>query len=494
MPGFNFPNGYTYDAASNRTSLTAPDGSITTYGYDTLNRLNGLANSWAGSFGFSYDALSRRTQLDAAERDQRRATAYDSVSHLLSVLHQAGANTLDGASYTYDPAGNRTAKTNDLNAITSSYTYDPLYELTQVTQGASTTETYSYDFVGNRLSSSGVPTYNYNLVERVDIEFVRQGYTYDANGNTLSDAPGPLVSPGIARPSDSGCRIPVYFVEARPGSTIRGEGESTSSRPISREAFLYDGNNLIETVSGSEKPRSPDYANGGDLDQPYAELRSGTVSYFQEQDAANSVTSLSNSTGALANTYTYDSFGNVTNSTGTLRNPFQYTAREFDQETSLYYYRARYYDAETGRFISEDPMGFDAGVNFYAYVENNPINYIDPSGLCKEPNRFWNCVKNYYGFGTAATRIGTGLAGIPFPKSWVGEARALGSGPFTTLPSWLSKGAGTAASGTNLARMGGRIAGPIAIGGIVIDAAALAMCEADYVPQFIYTIAKYDPF
>ncbi len=61
-----YTNSYAYDAASNRTSLTAPDGSISTYGYDTLNRLNGLANSWAGSFGFSYDALSRRTQLTRA--------------------------------------------------------------------------------------------------------------------------------------------------------------------------------------------------------------------------------------------------------------------------------------------------------------------------------------------------------------------------------------------------------------------------------------------
>jgi len=63
VTGPAFTNSYTYDAASNRTSLTAPDGSISTYGYDTLNRLNGLANSWAGSFGFSYDVLSRRTQL-----------------------------------------------------------------------------------------------------------------------------------------------------------------------------------------------------------------------------------------------------------------------------------------------------------------------------------------------------------------------------------------------------------------------------------------------
>lgn len=155
-----YTNSYSYDAASNRTSLTAPDGIVSTYGYDTDNRLNALANTWAGSFGFGYDALSRRTQL-TRPNGVTTNYSYDSVSHLLSVLHQAGVNTLDGASCTYDAAGNRTAKTNYLNSTTSNYSYDPLYGLTQVTQGASTTETYSYDYVGNRLSSSGVPTYSY---------------------------------------------------------------------------------------------------------------------------------------------------------------------------------------------------------------------------------------------------------------------------------------------------------------------------------------------
>ncbi|MGB7602187.1 MAG: hypothetical protein WBM24_17910 [Candidatus Sulfotelmatobacter sp.] len=183
-----FTNRYTYDAASNRTSLTAPDGSISTYGYDTLNRLNGLANSWAGSFGFSYDALSRRTQL-TRPNGVNTNYSYDSVSHLLSVLHQAGLNTLDGASYTYDFAGNRTSKTNYLNGITSNYAYDTLYELTQVTQGAGTTESYSYDAVGNRLSSSGVPSYSYDPSNELTSNS-SGSYTYVANGNTLSDAQG----------------------------------------------------------------------------------------------------------------------------------------------------------------------------------------------------------------------------------------------------------------------------------------------------------------
>jgi len=90
--------------------------------------------------------------------------------------------------------------------------------------------------------------------------------------------------------------------------------------------------------------------------------------------------------------YAYDSFGKLTASTGTLTNPFQYTGREFDQETGIYEYRARYYDPSAGRFVSEDPINFWSGVNFYAYVGNSSVNLIDPSGL--QPG-WWNGVMNW---------------------------------------------------------------------------------------------------
>ena len=123
------------------------------------------------------------------------------------------------------------------------------------------------------------------------------------------------------------------------------------------------------------------YARTVNTDEPLSELRSGAASYYQ-QDALGSVTSLSSSAGSLADTYAFDSFGKLTLSTGTLANPFQYTGREFDTEIGAYYYRARHYDTDTGRFISEDPVGFDGdGPNFYAYVENDPTNAIDPWGL-----------------------------------------------------------------------------------------------------------------
>jgi RHS repeat-associated protein len=126
------------------------------------------------------------------------------------------------------------------------------------------------------------------------------------------------------------------------------------------------------------------YSQGAGIDEPLSELRSGAVSYY-EQDGLGSVTSLSGSGGALANTYTYDSFGNLTSASGAIANPYQYTGRDYDPETGLRYYRARYYDSMAGRFISEDPAHFNGGgVNFYRYVNNNPPNYTDSMGLAPD--------------------------------------------------------------------------------------------------------------
>ena len=88
----------------------------------------------------------------------------------------------------------------------------------------------------------------------------------------------------------------------------------------------------------------------------------------------------------------YDSFGKLTNSSGTLTNPFQYTGRESDPETGLYYYRARYYDPSTGRFLSEDPIRFAAGPVFYEYVNNGPVNNSDPWGLAPSSCGSKNCL------------------------------------------------------------------------------------------------------
>jgi RHS repeat-associated protein len=144
--------------------------------------------------------------------------------------------------------------------------------------------------------------------------------------------------------------------------------------------YAYDGDNLIEETNSSGTAVAR-YSQTQNIDEPLAMLRSAATGYFHA-DGLGSITSLSNAAGSIANTYTYDSFGKLTASTGSLVNPFQYTARESDPETGLYYYRARYYDQNSGRFVSEDPVGFQGGDNnVYRYSFNDPVNLKDPTGL-----------------------------------------------------------------------------------------------------------------
>jgi RHS repeat-associated protein len=167
-----------------------------------------------------------------------------------------------------------------------------------------------------------------------------------------------------------------------------GSGDTFKYDPLGRRIeksssaatsiFAYDGDNLIEETNSSGAVVAR-YTQTQNIDGPLAMLRGSATSYYNA-DGLGSVTSLTNSSGAAAETYTYDSFGKVTASSGSLVNPFQYTGREFDSETGLYYYRARYYDPSVGRFISEDPIAFNGGFNFYRYVSNSPANFVDPFG------------------------------------------------------------------------------------------------------------------
>lgn len=193
------------------------------------------------------------------------------------------------------------------------------------------------------VNSSGTTTYNW------DFENHLSNVTLPGSGGTVSFAYDPF-GRRIKKVSSAGTSI-----------------------------YAYDGDNLVEetNASGTAVAR---YSQGLNIDEPLAMLRSATTSYYQA-DGLGSHTSLSNTSGALGNTYTYDSFGNLVASSGSLVNSFRYTGREFDPETNLYYYRARYYDSNPGRFLSEDPIDFAGGINFYAYVQNDPLNLADPLGL-----------------------------------------------------------------------------------------------------------------
>jgi RHS repeat-associated protein len=209
---------------------------------------------------------------------------------------------------------------------------------------------------------------------------------YDNNGNTLAKVFGSNTTTyawdfenRLTSVTLAGSGGPVSFSYDPFGRRIKKSSSAGTS------IFAYDDIKLIEETNSSGGVVAR-YAQTQNVDEPLAMLRSSTTSFYQV-DGLRSVTSLSSGTGSLSQTDTYDSFGKQLSSTGSLTNPFQYTGRQFDSDTNLFYYRAQYYDASTGRFLGEDPIGPLGGINFYRYVGNDPINWDDPSGLQKIAKR-----------------------------------------------------------------------------------------------------------
>ena len=146
--------------------------------------------------------------------------------------------------------------------------------------------------------------------------------------------------------------------------------------------FLYDGLNLEQELNGTTP--TVNYLTGANIDETLSRTdSSGTESYLS--DNLGSTLALTTSTDAIATSYSYEPYGNTTASGTSSTNALQYTGRENDGD-GLYYYRARYYSPVYGRFISQDPIGLNGGINMYLYALNNPVNEIDPYGLfCLPP-------------------------------------------------------------------------------------------------------------
>jgi len=223
----------------------------------------------------------------------------------------------------------------------------------------------------------GVAGHNYNSFNK--LTWCANGsFAYDANGNSLADAQDRSFT------WDFENRLVQAVVPGTNGGTTTFRYDPFGRRiqksgPLGTTNYLYDGANDIEEVDNAGNVLAR-YTQGREIDESLAMFRSGTASYY-EHDGVNSITSLSNGTAAPANTYTFDSFGELTASTGSITNPSQYTGREFDPETRINYYRERYFDPSSGRFLSEDPLRFKTATNFYPYAANNPLRFNDPMGL-----------------------------------------------------------------------------------------------------------------
>ena len=162
-----------------------------------------------------------------------------------------GPNTIDGATYTVDNAGNRTAKTDQRTAVTTNYGYDNIYQLLSATPSSGTAESYSYDAVGNRLASTGVPSYTVNSSNELT-STSSASYGYDLNGNA------------VTKNDSTGITTYAWDYENRLTSvTLPGVGGTVSfkydafgrriykSSSAGTSVFAYDGDNLVEETNGS---------------------------------------------------------------------------------------------------------------------------------------------------------------------------------------------------------------------------------------------------
>ncbi len=163
------------------------------------------------------------------------------------------------------------------------------------------------------------------------------------------------------------------------------------------------------------------YVYGAGIDQPLTMERNGNR-YYYHPDPQGSIAALSNSNGTVVQRYAYGPFGEGT-SNDAYDNPYRYTARRYDEETGLYYYRARQYNPDWGRFLQADPSGYGDGLNLYAYVGNSPVSYVDP-------------------FGLTANEVGAGLYGLldslggylePAPQGLVDSVTGFGDGVFNVV-------------------------------------------------------------
>jgi RHS repeat-associated protein len=381
---------YTHDLASGLTSMRSSnaDGVSVDYTYDDAYRLEKVIDNRlaAGTTTYTYDAVGN-LKSDSRPNGVRSDYTYNSQNRLLNLASTMSGATQAGYAYTLDRTGRRLS-VNEHSGRTVNYTYDPVYRLTrEVVSGAQNVAEngavdYTYDPVGNRLSRIS------NLQG-----VLSSTSAYDANDRLTSDAHD---ANGNVRGADG--RTFVYDFENRVKSADGG---------AVRVTYDGDGNLAAKTVGGVTTRYLVDDLNPTGYSQVVEEIVNGQVQRqytyghvivsqrqrqgggwsagFYSMDGHGSVRQLTDQSGVVTDTYTYDAFGKLISSTGTTPNPYLFAGERFDADLGLYHLRARHYNTDRGRFVSTDPYPGEIdepiSLHKYLYANADPVNFIDPSGL-----------------------------------------------------------------------------------------------------------------
>ncbi|MGH3456137.1 MAG: RHS repeat-associated core domain-containing protein, partial [Nocardioidaceae bacterium] len=315
---------------SNVVTQTIPNTTSATFTFDDADRLTKINHKKGTTSFLSLD--TPRDDVGLVKSENTKLFGYDSLDRVKS------QSASPAVSYEYDGADNL-SKMLPTGGVTKTFGYDAAHQLTTATQSDGQNFGFVYDANGNRTAkntSTGTPvaSYGYDHANRLK-GFGATNYVYNGDG---------------LRTAKTGTGATTFVWDEAEGLPL----------------LLVDGTTRYITGPGG---------------LPLAQVTSsGTVSYYHV-DQLGSTRALTDSTGNQVATYSYDPYGTPSATTGTLLNPLRFAGQYTDQESGLIYMRARYYDPATANFISRDPIE-SITRSPYAYVNGNPLNATDPSGLC----------------------------------------------------------------------------------------------------------------
>jgi RHS repeat-associated protein len=364
---------YAYTDVGTLSSVTLPNTLKHFYNYNERHQLisSGIANATSQTvLGYAYtlNASGRRTQVNEFTGD---ASPTRTINFLYDALHRLTQESGAGVSpalagtvnYTLDAVGNRTARTSTLNGVTNQ---------TQSVDANDRLITDTTDNNGNTLASSlngstvaDIYDFEDKLIRRVESTGKVIDVLYDADGNRVAKTVA-----GLQPASSKTTRYLIDTNNPTGYAQVIEEHESTSA------SVLSTLNLQLSTV----------YSYGLDLisqDRRANSTAAWQLSYYL-YDGGGHVRALSNIASALTDSYTYDAFGVLIASTGTTTNNYLYRGEQFDHDLGLYYQRARYLNAETGRFWTQDSYegspGTPASLHKYLYANGDPVGGWDPGG------------------------------------------------------------------------------------------------------------------
>jgi RHS repeat-associated protein len=352
---------YSYDKDSRVISLSFLDRTVT-YSYDKAGspiRIDDIA--------FEYDPNHILTSVIYPNGTKERF-AYDEIYNITSVATATATIT-----YSHDRRGLITQKNG------TSYGYDPTGQLTRAAS-----ESFRYDPNGNILNNNALYDTKTNRLIKNDLSQLG----YDPLGNIITKQ-NRLTNTAATYTFDPKSRLVAYEQKDETNTTVKslafrydplGRRVGKTEDGVTKR-YLYDGPNIIAILDQNNNIIAT-ITHYPTIDTPLS-ITNQNGTFYYHRDHQGSIIALTDQNGNIVESFTYDEhFGTIVEHTKLFEtdNPYAYTGREVDAP-ELYYYRARYYDPTIKRFISEDPIGFASGdYNFYRYVRNSPVNYVDPWG------------------------------------------------------------------------------------------------------------------